>query len=350
MSTLDGIVFILDRPQDVVNVGAVVRVLGNFGLPHLRLVEPAAFDPERILTIARRGHDVLAATRRFDSLEEALQDVAFVLGTTSRERAQARPLLTPRQAAPVLLAVAAMGGTPSEGTRSSVPFGGSDTAAALSDPRATGVDTPAEHDATGRLPAPLPSEGPNAPPEQGPDADLAHKGRAQTGPRLAAVLFGPENFGLSNAALDRCHAILRIPTVPHDASLNLGQAALLVAYELFLAANDDAQEHAALPPMHDVDASQVSVPDRASTAYRTPDALVMAGLPPGGLAVGAELEAMFAALERLLRALHPHGIPGRTAAAMGRLRALFLRAAPSTADAALLTQVFEHAARDLAAR
>ena len=66
--------------------------------------------------------------------------------------------------------------------------------------------------------------------------------------------------------------------------------------------------------------------------------------------MGAELEAMFAALERLLRALHPHGIPGRTAAAMGRLRALFLRAAPGTTDATLLTQVFEHAARELSRR
>ena len=350
MSTLDGIVFILDRPQDVVNVGAVIRVLGNFGLPHLRLVEPAAFDPERILTIARRGHAVLAATQRFASLEEALQDVAFVLGTTSRERAQARPLLTPRQAAPVLLAVAAMGGVTIERTSSSAPFGGPDAAAALSESRATDVGTPSERDAIGSLPAPSPSDSPSASPDQGPDADSAHQNRVQTGPRLAAVLFGPENFGLSNAALDRCHAILRIPTVPHDASLNLGQAALLVAYELFLAANDVAQEHAAPSPMHDRGASHGSARDGAGTAHIGTTVTGLAGLPPDGLAVGSELEAMFAALERLLRALHPHGIPGRTAAAMARLRALFLRAAPGTADAALLTQVFEHAAREIVAR
>jgi len=350
MSTLDGIVFILDRPQDVVNVGAVVRVLGNFGLPYLRLIEPAAFDPERILTIARRGHDVLAATRRFASLDEALQDVGFVLGTTSRERAQARPLLTPRQAAPILLAVAAMGGSPIERTNSSAPASAFGTAPALSDPHATGVGTPAERDAT-RVPlAPSPLGSPDAPVEQASDADPAHQNRAQTGPRLAAVLFGPENFGLSNAALDRCHAILRIPTVPHDASLNLGQAALLVAYELFLTASGDADEHATRSHVLDADAPQWMERDGASTARVGAGAPGIAGLPPEGLAVGAELEAMFIALERLLRALHPHGIPGRTAAAMGRLRALFLRATPGTADAALLTQVFEHAAREIAAR
>ena len=350
MSTLDGIVFILDRPQDVVNVGAVVRVLGNFGLPHLRLIEPAAFDPERILTIARRGHDVLAATRRFASLDEALQDVGFVLGTTSRERAQARPLLTPRQAAPILLAVAAMGGA-SEGRTSSVAGnGGPGATPVFSDSWTTSEGMAAKRDATRRLPTPSPLGSPNASPEQGPDAGAAQQSRAQTGPRLAAVLFGPENFGLSNAALDRCHAILRIPTVPHDASLNLGQAALLVAYELFLTASGDADEHATRSHVLDADASQRMERDGASTARVGAGAPGIAGLPPEGLAVGAELEAMFTALERLLRALHPHGIPGRTAPAMGRLRALFLRAAPGTADAALLTQVFEHAARELAAR
>ena len=339
MSTLDGIVFILDRPQDVVNVGAVVRVLGNFGLPYLRLIEPAAFDPERILTIARRGHDVLAATRRFASLDEALRDVGFVLGTTSRERAQARPLLTPRQAAPILLAVAAMGRIPEGDTSSVAGNSGLGATPVFSDSWTTFEGMAAERDAAGRLAAPSPLGSANAPPEQGPDAGTAaQQSRAQNGPRLAAVLFGPENFGLSNAALDRCHAILRIPTVPHDASLNLGQAALLVAYELFLTASGDA------------DAPQGMERDGASIARVGAGAPGIVGLPPEGLAVGAELEAMFTALERLLRALHPHGIPGRTAAAMGRLRALFLRAAPGTADAALLTQVFEHAAREIAAR
>jgi TrmH family RNA methyltransferase len=47
-----------------------------------------------------------------------------------------------------------------------------------------------------------------------------------------AILFGREDFGLSTADVHRAESILRIPT-PEHASLNLGQAVLLVAHSLF---------------------------------------------------------------------------------------------------------------------
>jgi TrmH family RNA methyltransferase len=47
-----------------------------------------------------------------------------------------------------------------------------------------------------------------------------------------ALLFGREDSGLSTAAVDRAQAVLRIPTLEH-ASLNLGQAVLIVANALF---------------------------------------------------------------------------------------------------------------------
>ena len=49
-----------------------------------------------------------------------------------------------------------------------------------------------------------------------------------------AVVFGPEDFGLSNEELDRCQAFVRIPTAPY-ASLNLAQAVGVIAYEWFRA-------------------------------------------------------------------------------------------------------------------
>ena len=220
MSTLDGIVFILDRPQDVVNVGAVVRVLGNFGLPYLRLIEPAAFDPERILTIARRGHDVLAATRRFDSLEEALQDVAFVLGTTSRERAQARPLLTPRQAAPVLLAVAAMGGVPVERTSPSATANASGIDYASSAPRALDPGTPTEIHVAEALQASSQTDRSGPAHQRDSDTDPAQQGGAHAGPRLAAVLFGP---GELRPLQRRAGPLPRHPAHPHRAARRLAQ-------------------------------------------------------------------------------------------------------------------------------
>lgn len=51
-----------------------------------------------------------------------------------------------------------------------------------------------------------------------------------------ALVFGREDRGLSNAALDQCHEVLVVPTTTRHSSLNLAQAVLVVAYELFLAA------------------------------------------------------------------------------------------------------------------
>ena len=50
----------------------------------------------------------------------------------------------------------------------------------------------------------------------------------------AAMLLGPEDTGLNNEELDRCHRIVTIPTNPAYASLNLVQAFTVMAYELLL--------------------------------------------------------------------------------------------------------------------
>lgn len=47
-----------------------------------------------------------------------------------------------------------------------------------------------------------------------------------------AVLFGSEKRGLSNEDLSYCHWLLRIPTREEHRSMNLGQAAAVVLYEL----------------------------------------------------------------------------------------------------------------------
>lgn len=48
-----------------------------------------------------------------------------------------------------------------------------------------------------------------------------------------ALVFGREDSGLPNEVLDRCHGIITVPTNPDYSSLNLGQAVLLMAWELF---------------------------------------------------------------------------------------------------------------------
>ncbi|MBN1276501.1 MAG: RNA methyltransferase [Deltaproteobacteria bacterium] len=52
-----------------------------------------------------------------------------------------------------------------------------------------------------------------------------------------AIMFGPEDRGLSNSQLNYCHNIVNIPTA-HFSSINLAQAVMIICYEIFLAARD----------------------------------------------------------------------------------------------------------------
>ena len=54
-----------------------------------------------------------------------------------------------------------------------------------------------------------------------------------------AILFGPEDRGLSNEDLRSCHAVVTFPTAEF-ASLNLAQAVMIMCYELFRAGRDEA--------------------------------------------------------------------------------------------------------------
>lgn len=68
-------------------------------------------------------------------------------------------------------------------------------------------------------------------PVLGPDAAAREmRGRIARGQRCA-VLFGGERNGLSSDDVARANAIVSIPVNPAFASINLAQAALLVAYE-----------------------------------------------------------------------------------------------------------------------
>ena len=163
---LDNLVVVLDEPQDVVNVAAVVRAMMNMGLHRLRLVRPVDFDPYRVEGIAHRSAAVVGATELHDELASAVADAVFVAGTSARPRTANRNYVRPREAAPGLIERAASG--------------------------------------------------------------------------TVCLLFGREDRGLTNEALDLCHTIVAIPTTPESWSLNLAQAFLVVAYELFLAAGGAA--------------------------------------------------------------------------------------------------------------
>ncbi len=71
-------------------------------------------------------------------------------------------------------------------------------------------------------------------------AELIVRAAADAGGPMA-ILFGREDTGLPNGALDLCHRSVTIPTNPDHSSLNLAQAVLLIAYELWLVAQEEPQ-------------------------------------------------------------------------------------------------------------
>jgi tRNA/rRNA methyltransferase len=173
---LDPVTFVLHRPSAAENIGAVARVLANFGLPRLSLVAPPAWSgPSRTGEGASGREDVLLRARRtarhaspllvqaavHGDLREALTGCTWACGTSSRAVA-GRPVLSPRQLG----------------------------------------------------------------------EEVARRGLA--GP--VAVVFGEERRGLSDAELDLCQAVCAIPTSAAYDSMNLAQAAAVLAYEIALAA------------------------------------------------------------------------------------------------------------------
>ena len=68
-----------------------------------------------------------------------------------------------------------------------------------------------------------------------------------------AVLFGPEDRGLTNKDIRLCHALVNIPTAEFS-SLNLAQAVMILCYEIFLAARETGPEFAPrLASVHDLE-------------------------------------------------------------------------------------------------
>jgi tRNA/rRNA methyltransferase len=91
---------ILVAPQLAENIGAVARVMANFGLSDLRLVRPRDGWPQDRAWASASGADwPLDNARVFDRLEDAAADLQRLYATTARPREVRLPLLTPREAA-----------------------------------------------------------------------------------------------------------------------------------------------------------------------------------------------------------------------------------------------------------
>ncbi|MEZ5936682.1 MAG: RNA methyltransferase [Hyphomonadaceae bacterium] len=170
--------FILVEPQLGENIGAVARVMGNFGLTDLRLVAPRDGWPNPAADTMSAGAlpDVVTA-RVFATVEEAVADLGLVLATTARLRGMEKPVLN----------------------------------------AATAVE------------------------------------RLSANPGASGVLFGAERAGLPNEAVALADAIVTLPVNPGFASLNLSQAAGVIAHAWAAGRPDEMRE---TPPGVDAPATR----------------------------------------------------------------------------------------------
>ncbi|MGQ9582453.1 MAG: RNA methyltransferase [Thermoplasmatota archaeon] len=90
---------VLVGPRYSGNIGLVARLMKNFGLRDLRIVQGPALR-RQAWRRAMHGRDVLASARFFTSLEEALVDVDYVVGTSGvssrSDRGHLRGAVPPR--------------------------------------------------------------------------------------------------------------------------------------------------------------------------------------------------------------------------------------------------------------
>jgi len=101
---------ILDQPQLAENIGAVARVMANFGLTDLRLVAPRDGWPQDRAWACASGADwPLNNARVFDRVEDAIGDLRLLYAATARPRETSLPVHTPRAAAAALSQASAGG-------------------------------------------------------------------------------------------------------------------------------------------------------------------------------------------------------------------------------------------------
>lgn len=196
---LSNIRVVLVEPKAPGNIGSVARALKTMGLSRLVLVNPVPFrEAPEARWLAHNAEDILDAAEVVSTVEEALRDVVYAVGTANRVRgAWLNPVYPIKQAA-------------------------------------TEIARVAQHQAV-------------------------------------AIVFGREDRGLLNDELERCHLLTRIPAATSHPSLNLAQAVMVCAYEVFQAAHN-------APPSLRV--KLVDVADVERICERVNDSLVRIGFKP----------------------------------------------------------------------
>lgn len=89
---------VLHQTRSPDNLGAVARVMANFGFSRLILSDPATYSFRGAERLAVKGDAVLERMAVAKDLPEALKDCVYAVGTTSRTQLKGRVALTPEEA------------------------------------------------------------------------------------------------------------------------------------------------------------------------------------------------------------------------------------------------------------
>ena len=163
---LDQITLILTRPKYPGNIGSVARAAKNMGIHRIRVVKRGDPDMEEIYPQIHKmathlAADVVEKIEFFQTIEEAIADATYIVGTTARFGTARRPVIDPVEMAERLI-------------------------------------------------------------------DVSQNNHV-------AIVFGPEDAGLSTQELQCCHDFVAIPTSDAFRSINLSHAVMIICYELFKA-------------------------------------------------------------------------------------------------------------------
>ena len=261
--TVTEVKIILVEPAGPINVGSVARVMKNFCLSQLILVNPRCdYLGDEALRMAVHAGDVLHSAKVVNTLPEGLEGCKRAVATTARSRDWKIPLEPPRIALPWLLEEI---GQPS------------------------------------------------------------------------ALIFGPEDRGLSNEELNYAQRFMKIPTNPEYPSLNLATAVGICCYEL-ATISEIFSEHRSGYKIENY--SKIQPQTGAETQKFSQDTIDISSLDDSkpDLAPLDVVEAYYKQLESVLLTisyLYPHTVASR----MEKFRQMYNRAQLSTKEVAMLRGV-----------
>ena len=102
---LEKISIVMVEPQHPGNIGSVARAMKTMDLKNLVLVAPRRYPDPQALWRSANATDILEKAVVLETLEEALSEIQFVVGTSARVRQLSPKILEPRSLGPKLAAL-----------------------------------------------------------------------------------------------------------------------------------------------------------------------------------------------------------------------------------------------------